>query len=162
MSCKTTKKTISSSTNIEDKVEEVKTTTDTKIESDENITKKTIETITETVEVKQDSLGRTFEIPIKTTTRSIEEFSKIKVKSDIGLIELKNNSNFTVKDTTRYDRATEGQEPVKDITKGLTEGLMKAIFGDFFKYILAGVVLFVFVLILIFQGKKDVLNNEGE
>lgn len=153
-SCKTTKKTINSSTtNTQtEEVVDVKTTTTTT--TNEDLTEVITEKIVETNHVVTDSQNKTITTPIKTTERKIERFNTIRKVEDGQILLQQNTSQLIVKDTASYDRETVGQEVVKDITKGFTEGIFKSLFGNAFRYILGGVVVFVCILLLIFVPKK--------
>lgn len=155
--CKTTKRIESSKTrdaisfNKEFKsgLDEIKRTEDLS----ELITKKT--TI-RTIPHKKET-GEEIFIQEQVVEEKTERFNK---KTEAGKFESEviTETDLDEKETTYdLDRETEGQEVAADISKGITEGLFKALFGDVVKKITAFVLLalFIFFVIVIRRRKKS-------
>jgi len=152
-SCKTTKKIEQSSSEI--KTEFGKFEEFTSIS--EILTDDLKEVITEKVitrnEVVIDKTGKSFVSPVTVSEKKIERFSKkkIEIKSDSEKAE--DTSEISIKDSTSFNRETEGMEVIKDITSGITDGL----FGNTVQYLIIAIsfILLVFLIRRMSKQKGD-------
>ena len=152
VSCKSTKRLENTSRNL--KVENVITEKSniTTIKQKDDLTEVITETITERSEVIRDGSV----VPIITTVRTIERFNSSVLEGvKVAGLRIDRNS-LDVNDTSSFERVTEGQEMIGDITSGIVEGVGKTLFGNMFQYITFGVIVFIVLFILLFKRKKDV------
>lgn len=162
--CKTTKKsidtTISSVTTEQVKSDTISSVVTTKEGLTEVITERIIETSHRSI----DDLGNAITIPSTTTDRKIERFNSVTKVEKIDAISLQDLTQTSDTGESNYNRETEGQEVVKDLTQGITEGLFKSIFGKSIKHFVTGVLILIFVFILVVFRKKirNVFSNKGE
>jgi hypothetical protein len=161
-SCKSSKKITEQENFTLSQTEEI---TDTK--ETVTITDNLLERITETTitknETVQDSVGKTRLSPITITRRDIERFNITTQKGNV--ITNISQSKIAVSDSSsnKIDKQTDGTQTVNNISKGVTEGILKGIFGDFFKYVLGGIIVVILLVILAStKNKKDVSGNKAE
>jgi len=155
-SCKTTKKVIDTSSTIGKEAQQSTQTTVTNNKITDELTETITETITEEVveknEVLKDNAGNKILSPVKTVKKTSSKTTELFTNKKEDKLITDNVDTIKQKDTvsvnSNYDRATEGQEVVSDITSGISKGFFKFIFGGFVQYIfiiIGGI--FIFILI---------------
>lgn len=159
LGCKSSKKVIKEETN-QKKVELTQTSLTKTISGDNDFREVIIETIETTKRIIQDpQTGNYQTVPITTATRKIERFDKSR-KEEIEetlIDEIKEETTEKIVDDK--DKQVDGSNIPKSVSKGVVEGIGKVVFGDLFKYLLAGLILFILVLIL---GFKYVFSNKDK
>ena len=118
-------------------------------------------TVTRSIPHKKES-GEEVILQEQTTEKVTERFvSNEETENKSIQTDTKQDSkNLSVENS--FQRETEGQEVVKDLSKGITEGLFRSIFGDTIQKITGVILISGFILFLFFIRKKKVKDENRD
>jgi len=152
-SCKTTKKIEQAKTDI--KIEQVKDSeTIVKTETvTDDLKEVIVEKTTVRNEIVKDNTGRSIFSPVTVSEKKTERYNikKTEVMQDSN--KESESIEISKEDTVSFNRKTEGMEVVKDLTKGISEG----IFGNTVQYVIIAMsfILLIFLIRKMTKQKGD-------